>query len=577
MPSPPSNQEFHPLPDRDAWGAIRGFVYQVDVTLLRWLGLNEGEQLALECGEDVDRIRLGLNGGEELERILEQIKYREHNITLRSPEALEAIVSFYSQRDLNPETPLRFRFVSNSSPGQEKSPTPLPGASGIRIWNQLLAGQQSAKSKDMIEGIRSILRTATRPQAVSEERWQKCQVFLAESSTDGLFVFVRDFEWGLEAGDINDVQVQVRAGLVRSGRALPGTDAQRKHTHLFVYALRIMSRPGQKCLTASDLRDVLSDEAIASLDTKLLDQLERMRDLLLSRIDDIERAVQRVQPAVEENLLISREMLKATQRTADSVEEMRTELQPGRIGLNFLETLGLGKPLATLGLDPGTMDPPPLVLMATKREETIKVLIERLGGKAWCALHGGSGTGKTQLVRLAIAPLSAGNCRWFRLDGLNAEQASNRILCLLNSILRRRESDSFENWLINVCSSLGRGSSIVLDDLPASDRHDGLHELLAHLCETCDRTDTRLISMGHKPLAHSVRSLVLGALVRRACSSSSRCGNSRNFPSAWRASAVRDARIPKSRGDNLTATSGIGCGCRALSAVGRLELGCARF
>ena len=82
--------EFQPLPDRDAWGTIRGYVYQVDVTLLRWLDLNDSEQLALECGEDIDRIGPALERGEEIERLLEQIKYRERNITLRYPEGADS-------------------------------------------------------------------------------------------------------------------------------------------------------------------------------------------------------------------------------------------------------------------------------------------------------------------------------------------------------------------------------------------------------------------------------------------------------------------------------------------------------
>src|SRR5689334_20665827 len=98
MVPPPSPPEFQPLPDRDAWATIRGFLYQIQITLLRWLDLNETELLVLECGEDVDRIAPAIGRDEPIERLLEQIKYRERNITLRSAEAIEAIVSFHAQR-----------------------------------------------------------------------------------------------------------------------------------------------------------------------------------------------------------------------------------------------------------------------------------------------------------------------------------------------------------------------------------------------------------------------------------------------------------------------------------------------
>ena len=40
--------------ERDAWATIRGYVYQVDLTIQRWLELEPGFELELERGEDVD-------------------------------------------------------------------------------------------------------------------------------------------------------------------------------------------------------------------------------------------------------------------------------------------------------------------------------------------------------------------------------------------------------------------------------------------------------------------------------------------------------------------------------------------
>jgi hypothetical protein len=45
--------------DRDAWPAIRGFVYQVDASILRWLELGVDEAIELECGEDRHYARKG--------------------------------------------------------------------------------------------------------------------------------------------------------------------------------------------------------------------------------------------------------------------------------------------------------------------------------------------------------------------------------------------------------------------------------------------------------------------------------------------------------------------------------------
>jgi hypothetical protein len=48
----------HPRnPGRDASAAIAGYVYQVNVTVQRWLNLGANEHLELEAGEDIDIVR----------------------------------------------------------------------------------------------------------------------------------------------------------------------------------------------------------------------------------------------------------------------------------------------------------------------------------------------------------------------------------------------------------------------------------------------------------------------------------------------------------------------------------------
>jgi len=78
---------------RDATVVIRGYVYQVNTTLLKWIGLTPGQSLELEAGEDIDAVqRVLAEGGQiEVERLLQAVKHRERNLTLRSPEALAAL------------------------------------------------------------------------------------------------------------------------------------------------------------------------------------------------------------------------------------------------------------------------------------------------------------------------------------------------------------------------------------------------------------------------------------------------------------------------------------------------------
>jgi len=115
---------YRPPRDRDASPTIRGYVYQVDRTVERWLVLPEGHCLELERGEDIDLDRLGVALGTqdagERARLLEQIKHRERNLTLRDPSALEALANAVEHLHANQGVELRFCYLTNAAIGRER-------------------------------------------------------------------------------------------------------------------------------------------------------------------------------------------------------------------------------------------------------------------------------------------------------------------------------------------------------------------------------------------------------------------------------------------------------------------------
>src|SRR5258706_15250738 len=93
---------FRTNPRRDASGTIAGFVYQVDVTILKWLELQPEEGLDLERGEDIDLVQTHAFAGDLTDtRVLEQIK-RRSKLSLNSPEALMAVARFNEHRNRKP-------------------------------------------------------------------------------------------------------------------------------------------------------------------------------------------------------------------------------------------------------------------------------------------------------------------------------------------------------------------------------------------------------------------------------------------------------------------------------------------
>ena len=85
---------FKEIQNRDAWATIRGFVYQVQLTILQWLTLDDNQILELEKGEDIDLITQGINN-QELERTLGQAKFRENGVSLGRNDMIEILLNYF--------------------------------------------------------------------------------------------------------------------------------------------------------------------------------------------------------------------------------------------------------------------------------------------------------------------------------------------------------------------------------------------------------------------------------------------------------------------------------------------------
>ena len=107
-------------PRRDASDVFAGFVFQIDLTIQRWLELKDDEILELERGEDLDVIQLT---GEDVPetRTLEQIKRRSaSSVSLKSADALTAVAHFCEHRKNNASIRLRFRFLTTGALAKEQ-------------------------------------------------------------------------------------------------------------------------------------------------------------------------------------------------------------------------------------------------------------------------------------------------------------------------------------------------------------------------------------------------------------------------------------------------------------------------
>ena len=99
---------FRLVRNRDAWFVIRGYKYQVDLSILRWLSIDESQELLLEFGEDIDIVNNALAKGDDtFDRELEQVKHLDTPITLRSPASRIAIANAIQHGVANPSHNIR--------------------------------------------------------------------------------------------------------------------------------------------------------------------------------------------------------------------------------------------------------------------------------------------------------------------------------------------------------------------------------------------------------------------------------------------------------------------------------------
>ena len=199
-------------PRRDASSTIAGFLFQANLTILRWLELGESERLELECGEDIDTVQHGSTGSAE-SRLLEQIMARSgRSVTLRSEEALQALSNFCSHRKTNPTSTLKFRYVTTASSGVEQGWE--RAESGIETWSGLRRGMYSDTARsDAVQAIRKLLKSCSRPQKGSVDAWQALRQVLASDDESLLLEVILAFEWGLGYGDYAQIESDVLSEL----------------------------------------------------------------------------------------------------------------------------------------------------------------------------------------------------------------------------------------------------------------------------------------------------------------------------------------------------------------------------
>jgi hypothetical protein len=469
---------FTPQPDREASDTIRGYVYQALLTIKRWLDLQPGEVLELECGEDIDLVSPLLSGQEQ--RLLEQVKNYQSSVTLKS--AVSSIAYFIEHRQNNPTQNLRFLYTTTAPVGKERPlPSMLKKNPAIFVWEQLRQGSLKGISQnDALQGIRIILSNIVQPKKLSDKTWEVFLSFVKNARDDQLLDLIYSFEWNTKTPGVESVSSELQKLLIERQYPTDRLQAQQQYANLFVYVFKLLSQSGVKKLTVEERTRQLSIQTLSERDRELLNNVVIRVYALESRVGSLEQS-----------------FLQIPQAIASQVDDQLQRLIQQQ-GVDY-----------ALNLNPTSLDlsVPLLVEHLSRREETVNALIGVFNSHTWTAIHGIAGSGKTHLAVLIVQAINT--CRaWVRLRGLNREQACEELDAAFRELAALPlQSDRYQ-WYCQLCEGLGNGAMLVLDDLPELSGSDRLSEQLIQLTRACRLHGVRLLSTSSYQLPFSLQELL---------------------------------------------------------------------
>lgn len=423
-------------PRRDASPTIAGFVFQVNLTILRWLELREDEHLDLECGEDIDSVQSGLGGDTAAEtRLLEQIKARSTgSVTLKSKDALQALANFCAHRAANPNLQLKFRYVTTAKIGVEQGWG--RSETGIETWTALQRGRfDEATRVEAIPALRTLLKSATRPEKVSDEAWEALQVVLAADDDAKLIEMIHAFEWGTGYEDFAETENTILQAIGRNEKITP-ICANEVYEHLFAFVFRLLCQRGKKLLTSEQRETELRVPSAAEADHRLMRLVRNELSQMDRRLAAVERAM--------------------THQVSE-VTTLRHAIE--LVG----ENLGFDSNFA-LGATSLSTDPPDLVDPCATRQVLVNHLLARVQTNGTVALTGEPGCGKTQLL-LLVSRKSGHRRFWLNIPRTGTEeQACILLKNLLRLATRERHNLPFRESCI--AAEQFRSAIVVIEDLP---------------------------------------------------------------------------------------------------------------
>lgn len=473
---------FKEIKNRDAWSTIRGFVYQVDLTILRWLSLKDNETLELERGEDIDIINRDFNN-KEISRELEQVKHRESNVSLNQESIIEILFNFFLHKTNNPKLQLLFRFVTNSKYTTERPSLFIEGKGGIEAWQELSKTTNVDLDDERLLIIKKHLLSKIQGRIIddkekikheeveNQKQWNEFKAYVDNSSN--LLKFIQDFEWSTNNQGSEEISKILKEKIIKVS---PNSDLKSIDTiysRLFLFVFKLLTKESIKKLDSNDLKTQMSLPQLSTEDGNLLAFLNQL----------LKETEERVSTLEEKTALNTLEISKLVDdvnliQNSDTVFDYR------------LKNISTSQPI--------------LIKNGSLREKKVNVIIKYFEKHKWIGFQGINGTGKSQLASLVANKFQSVFWLDLRSYNDNTEKTTLLIETFLYSISNHKIENDRDRWMNKVFGTFSNDTIIVLNDIPNIEVNSPLFDLLKLISDKISGNNVRLLTTSNYKLPKSL-------------------------------------------------------------------------
>jgi hypothetical protein len=320
-------------PKRQATDTIRGYEYQIWQSVLRWVTLKADETLFLEMAEDFDVTQ---DGTTETTQVKDTA--RSGSVTLNSPAAIESISNFWKHQQTNPNEIVRFRLLTTSTRGFERS-NPFNGVKGLDYW-------------DRCKGTNTDLAPLRDFLAQNSTLAVDVRQFVSTASNEDLRnKLIRRIEWASDQGDHEAILELVKRRVVEHGitvYSLQPSESEKVVPALYTHVLEVVRKDPNRHLTLADFARIFEAQVTIRLTPQQIQELKARAGSSLPLSKD-QRGSSQVANSFVESIedLYDLTLLENMLERARLVSDLQAKLTQGGV-LVLKGSTGMGKSILAI-------------------------------------------------------------------------------------------------------------------------------------------------------------------------------------------------------------------------------------